>query len=417
MNSEITSRLDAVKKAFYELENLDFSTRVDVLNRLATLVRDFSKELIIENEKDLLRMDTADPKYDRLLLNEERIRAIASDIEAVAKLANPLGKIIAENKRPNGLVIQKITVPIGVIAVIYESRPNVTLDVFSLCFKTGNACILKGGKEAFYSNQYLISLIKTVLNEFNLNSNIVYLFPPERELTSELLKANDYVDLCIPRGSQELINFVRKHAQVPIIETGAGIVHTYFDKSGNLKKGQVIIDNAKTRRVSVCNALDTLIVHQDRLDDLPFLIQLLADKQVKIYADEQSYQALNTFYPKHLLFQAKEENFGQEYLDYKLSIKTVSSLQEAITHIQNYTSHHSEAIITEDQQTQQRFMAEIDAAVIYVNTSTAFTDGGQFGLGAEIGISTQKIHARGPMGLEALTSYKWLVYGDGQIRQ
>ncbi|WP_131781610.1 glutamate-5-semialdehyde dehydrogenase [Legionella gresilensis] len=417
MNPEITSQLDAVKTAFYELANLDSSIRVDVLNRLAVLVRDSSQELINENEKDLLRMDKTDPKYDRLLLNEERIQSIACDIEAVAKLASPLGKLIAENKRPNGLLIKKITVPIGVIAVIYESRPNVTLDVFSLCFKTGNACILKGGKESFYSNQYLITLIKIVLNEYNLNSNIVYLFPPERELTSDLLKASNYIDLCIPRGSQELINFVRQHAQVPVIETGAGIVHTYFDKSGDLKKGQAIIDNAKTRRVSVCNALDTLLVHQERLNDLPFLLKLLAEKQVEIYADDQSYQTLNTVYPEHLLFQAKEENFGQEYLDYKLSIKTVSSLQDAITHIQKYTSHHSEAIITEDQKAQQQFLTDIDAAVVYVNTSTAFTDGGQFGLGAEIGISTQKIHARGPMGLEALTSYKWLVYGDGQIRK
>ncbi|MGQ3887483.1 glutamate-5-semialdehyde dehydrogenase [Legionella sp. CNM-1927-20] len=417
MNHEIINRLDAVKKAFYELENLNSSIRADILNRLAALLRDSSKKLIVENEKDLLRMDRADPRYDRLLLNEERIKGIASDIETVAKLANPLGKLIAENKRPNGLLIQKITVPIGVIAVIYESRPNVTLDVFSLCFKTGNACVLKGGKEAFYSNQYLISLIKIVLNEFSLNPDIVYFFPPERELTNYLLTACDYIDLCIPRGSQALISFVRQHAHVPIIETGAGIVHTYFDKSGDLQKGQVIVDNAKTRRVSVCNALDTLIIHQERLADLPFLVKLLADKQVAIHADEQSYQALDKAYSSKLLFHAKEENFGQEYLDYKLSIKTVRSLQEAIEHIQKYTSHHSEAIIAEDKKTQQQFLTDVDAAVVYVNTSTAFTDGGQFGLGAEIGISTQKIHARGPMGLDALTSYKWLVYGDGQIRK
>jgi glutamate-5-semialdehyde dehydrogenase len=265
MNSEILSRLDTIKQSFYALENLNPSIRANVLNRIAELLRASTKKLIAANEQDLLRMDRADPKYDRLLLDEARIKAIASDIETVANLPNPLGMILAENKRPNDLLIQKITVPIGVIAVIYESRPNVTLDVFSLCFKTGNACVLKGGKEAHYSNQFLVSLIKKVLEEFNLNTNIVYLLPPERELTTYLLKARDYIDLCIPRGSQSLINFVRQHAQIPIIETGAGIVHTYFDKSGDVSKGQAIINNAKTRRVSVCNALDTLIIHQERL--------------------------------------------------------------------------------------------------------------------------------------------------------
>ncbi|WP_419421118.1 glutamate-5-semialdehyde dehydrogenase [Legionella sp. D16C41] len=416
MNSEIIANLKATKHASYDLANLNPLVRADVLKKLAKNLRTASDKIILENKKDLALMDKADPKYDRLLLNHERIAVIADEIEAVAELDNPLNKVISENKRPNGLLIQKVTVPIGVILVIYESRPNVTIDVFSLCFKTGNACVLKGGKEAFYSNQCLVSLIKAVLTEFNLNPNFIYLLPPERELTLSILKANDYIDLCIPRGSQSLINFVRENARVPIIETGAGIVHTYFDKSGDLEKGQALIYNAKTRRVSVCNALDTLVIHQERLADLFELVKPLANKNVKIYADKLSYQVLINYYPDKLLFAAEEENFGQEYLDYKLSIKTVHNFKEAVEHIQKYTSHHSEAIVTEDKNVSQQFLLEVDAAVVYVNASTAFTDGGQFGLGAEIGISTQKIHARGPMGLEALTSYKWLVYGDGQTR-
>ncbi|STX28899.1 proA gamma-glutamyl phosphate reductase [Legionella beliardensis] len=416
MNSEIIAQLKAVKKSFYELENLNSETRTQVLKDLATRVRAASEQLIIENKKDLDLMDSNDPKYDRLLLNQERIQSIARDIELVATLPNPIGKILVENKMPNGLIIKKMTVPIGVIAVIYESRPNVTLDVFSLCFKTGNACVLKGSKEAFFSNQFLVTIIKNTLNDYKLNPNLVYLLPPEREYTLYLLKAREYIDLCIPRGSQALIEFVRKNAQVPIIETGAGIVHTYFDKKGDLNKGQLIINNAKTRRVSVCNALDTLVIHQKRLADLPELIKLLANKEVKIYADSLSFHALEKHYPSNLLHQAEAQNFGQEYLDFKMAIKTVSTLEEAIEHIQLYTSHHSEAIITEDTEACHKFLSAVDAAVVYVNASTAFTDGGQFGLGAEIGISTQKIHARGPMGLDALMSYKWIVLGDGQIR-
>lgn len=416
MNIDIISELNAVKKSFYDLENLNPTIRSMVLKDLAVSLRASSSQLILENQKDLALMPKNDPKYDRLLLTFERIQTIADDIDVIASLPNPLGKVILNDKRPNGLMIQKITVAIGVIAVIYESRPNVTLDVFSLCFKAGNVCVLKGSNEAFYSNQYLVSIIKRVLNNYNLNSYMVYLLPPAREFTLALLKANKYIDLCIPRGSQALIEFVRKNAQIPIIETGAGIVHTYFDESGDLEKGKLIINNAKTRRVSVCNALDTLIIHEKRLSDLPELIKLLAKKNVIIYADELSFQSLTNHYPNHLLFRATDENFGQEYLDFKMSIKTVSSLEIAIEHIHQHTSHHSEAIIAENDKACDKFLSQVDSAAVYVNASTAFTDGGQFGLGAEIGISTQKIHARGPMGLEVLTSYKWLIVGDGQIR-
>lgn len=416
MHNKILSHLKQVKEAARNLNFIEENKRSAILKDLAINLRKHCSELIMENQKDLDLMDEGDPRYDRLLLTKERIHTIADDVESVADLPSPLGNILSEKKQTNGLIIQKISVPIGVVSVIYEARPNVTVDVFSLCFKTGNACVLKGGKEANQSNQYLVSVIQNVLKSHNLNPDIIYLLPSEREFTYTLLQATDLVDLCIPRGSQALINFVRKNAQIPVIETGAGIVHTYFDISGNLEKARLIVNNAKTRRVSVCNALDTLIIHQARLSDLPELVKLLSEKNVQIYGDELSFNTLKNNYPDSLLFQAKPENYGQEYLDYKLSIKTVSSLEEAIKHIQSFTSHHSEAIIAEDQTSIERFLKEVDAAVVYVNASTAFTDGGQFGLGAEIGISTQKIHARGPMGLDALTSYKWIVRGEGQIR-
>jgi glutamate-5-semialdehyde dehydrogenase len=303
-----------------------------------------------------------------------------------------------------------------VVAVIYEARPNVTLDVFTLCFKTANACILKGGSEAWHSNQVLTKIIQDTLTQHAIDSNVIYLLPPNREETLHVLNAVGLIDVCIPRGSQALINYVRDHAKIPVIETGAGIVHTYFDVSGDLKKGQQIINNAKTRRVSVCNALDCLIIHKDRLGDLFALIKPLIASNVIIYADPDSYFILNGVYPPELLQQAQSSDFGLEFLDYKLAIKTVTDPKDAVAHIMQHTSEHSEAIIAEDQPTINYFLNTVDAAVIYINTSTAFTDGGEFGLGAEIGISTQKIHARGPMGMRALTSYKWVVYGDGQIR-
>jgi glutamate-5-semialdehyde dehydrogenase len=372
--------------------------------------------LLRENQKDLNRMDLSDPKYDRLKLTEARIKDIADDMRAVTKLENPLGSVITKYDRPNGLHISKIRVPLGVVGVIYEARPNVTFDVFALCFKTGNISILKGGSDADASNRAIISVMHEVLRKHNIDTNTVTLLPAEREATEALLNAVGYVDVLIPRGSQSLIDFVRNNAKVPVIETGAGIVHTYFDASANLEKGTQIILNAKTRRVSVCNALDCLIIHNTRLNDLPCIAHPLAEKQVEIFADERAYSVLDGNYPAALLNKAEPKHFGTEFLSLKMAIKTVDTLNEALNHIATYSSKHSEAIISEDAANIETFLNKVDAAAVYANASTAFTDGAQFGLGAEIGISTQKLHARGPMGLEELTSYKWVVKGDGQTR-
>lgn len=372
--------------------------------------------ILQENKKDLKRMKPDDPKYDRLLLTKERIAGIAADIRNVASLPSPLGRVLSETTRPNNLKIRKITVPFGVIGIIYEARPNVTFDVFSLCLKSGNACVLKGGSDAHDSNEAIVQVIKAVLLNHGLDENTLALLPPDREATAELLHAHGYVDLIIPRGSQNLINFVRENSSIPVIETGAGICHTYFDESGDAEKGKAIINNAKTRRPSVCNALDCLIVHKNRLNDLPKLTELLPQNNVIIYADPEAYQSLKGKYPENLLQEATEESFGTEFLSLRMAIKTVGSLNDALNHIANYSSKHSEAIIAEDQEALDVFRKSVDAAAVYCNVSTAFTDGAQFGLGAEIGISTQKLHARGPMALEELTSYKWIIEGDGQIR-
>ncbi|WP_207384152.1 glutamate-5-semialdehyde dehydrogenase [Legionella nagasakiensis] len=416
MKAELMNHLKMVKEISHLLVSIDDVTRKKVLLKLADNLRQACPNILDENRKDLALMATDDPRYDRLLLTKERVDAIAEDVEQVASLPNVLGQILSEKTMPNGLVIQRISVPLGVVSVIYESRPNVTIDVFALCFKTGNACVLKGGKEAENSNRCLVSLIQKTLTQCEINSHALYLLPPEREAMHVLLGAIDLVDVCIPRGSQSLINFVREHAKIPCIETGAGIVHTYFDKSGDLDKGRLIINNAKTRRVSVCNALDTLIIHEQRLADLNRLVDLLAENQVELFADETSYPLLASSYPQTLLHKASPTDFGHEFLSYKMSIKTVPSLEKAVAHIMTYTSGHSEAIITEDDMAAAYFLQHVDAAAVYVNASTAFTDGGQFGMGAEIGISTQKLHARGPMALEALTSYKWIIRGNGQIR-
>ncbi|MFV0417598.1 MAG: glutamate-5-semialdehyde dehydrogenase [Dysgonomonas sp.] len=372
--------------------------------------------ILAENQKDLQRMDTNNPKYDRLLLNEQRIMDIVKDIRNVASLPSPIGKTLLQKTLPNGLNLSKKTVPFGVIGIIYEARPNVSFDVFSLCFKSGNACILKGGSDARFSNEAIIEIIRTVLDENDVNPNACILLSNDRGATEELLNARDYVDLIIPRGGQELINYVRENSRIPIIETGAGVCHTYFHKEGDIKKGRDIITNAKTRKVSVCNSLDCLVIDKDRLEDLHYLCEGLAEKNVIIYADKQSHEALFSEYPYDLLKKADEDSFGTEFLDYKMAIKTVGNIEEAIKHISTYSSKHSEAIISEDRETIIMFEKLIDAACIYANTSTAFTDGAQFGLGAEIGISTQKMHARGPMALEELCTYKWIIEGDGQIR-
>jgi len=372
--------------------------------------------ILAENQRDLDRMDPADPKYDRLKLTADRIKGIAGDMQSVAKLDSPLGKQLSATEMPNGLSISKIRVPLGVVGVIYEARPNVTFDVFALCFKTGNISVLKGGSDADFSNRAIISVIHKVLLKHGVDINVVTPLPAEREATTALLTAIGYIDVLIPRGSQSLIDFVRDNSKVPVIETGAGIVHTYFDESGNLEKGAEIIANAKTRRVSVCNALDCLLIHSTRLNDLPRLARILREKEVEIFADEQSFTALKDDYPAGLLHKASPEHFGTEFLSMKMAIKTVSSFTEALEYIAVNSSKHSEAIISENAENIAKFLNDVDAAAVYANVSTAFTDGAQFGLGAEIGISTQKLHARGPMGLEELTSYKWIVKGDGQTR-
>ena len=356
-------------------------------------------------------MDPKDPKFDRLKLTVERLQGIAADTRNVATLPSPVGRTLKKHTHPQGMRLRKVSVPFGVIGIIYEARPNVSFDVFSLCLKSGNACILKGGSDADSSNRAIISVIHEVLEHFNINPHIVELLPADREATAELLNAQGYVDLLIPRGSSSLINFVRQNATIPVIETGAGICHTFFDRYGDVEKGAAIINNAKTRRVSVCNALDCLLIDGDRLSDLPALCVPLQKSNVIIYADMYAYNALKGSYPTELLKEATEEDFGTEFLDYKMSVKTVQSIREAIAHIQKYGSKHSECIVTEDKARAEWFCRDVDAACVYVNVPTSFTDGAQFGLGAEIGISTQKLHARGPMALEELTTYKWIVEG------
>lgn len=414
---KLNETLEAVILASRKLALLDSKKINEVLISVADAAIDNTDVILKANQLDLQLMDSSNPKYDRLKLTAERIMDIASDIRNVASLPSPLGNIIYEDVRPNGLKLKKVSVPFGVIGVIYEARPNVSFDVFSLCLKSGSACVLKGGSDAYHSNMAIVDVIKGVLSKFDLDTNIVCLLPTDRETTSELLHANGYVDLIIPRGSSNLINFVRSESTVPVIETGAGICHTYFDLAGDIDKGARIINNAKTRRVSVCNALDCLLVHADRLSDLPQLCSPLSSNNVLIYADKPSYQALSGFYPADLLLHATPESYGTEFLDYKMAIKTVNSVDEAIGHIFKYSSKHSECIVTEDKKAAQYFQRAVDAACVYVNAPTSFTDGAQFGLGAEIGISTQKLHARGPMGLKEITTYKWIIEGNGQIRK
>ena len=412
----IKEQLKLVLKASRKLNLVSVEKINRIIQDVASAAIENTAFILLENNKDLSRMDSSDPKYDRLMLTAERLKGIAADMTNVASLPSPLGRILSKTSRPNGLKIKKITVPFGVIGIIYEARPNVTFDVFSLCLKSGNACVLKGGSDANDSNLAILKVIQDVLRKHELDENIIALLPADREATTELLHAHGLVDLIIPRGSQKLINFVRENSSIPVIETGAGICHTYFDESGDVLKGKDIVYNAKTRRPSVCNALDCLIVNESRLNDLPLLTKLLPQSNVVIYADEKAYDILNGKYPVELLEHATEESFGTEFLSYKMSVKTVANLDEALDHIATYSSKHSEAIISENQESIEIFQKSVDAAAVYSNVSTAFTDGAQFGLGAEIGISTQKLHARGPMALEELTSYKWIVEGDGQIR-
>ena len=416
MKETIQKNLQTVRKASRKLIGLQGEQITKILNELADLTLKNQDTILEENAKDLARMDAANPKYDRLLLNAERLQGIADDLRKVAALPSPLGRLLEERSLPNGLQLKKVSVPLGVIGIIYESRPNVTFDVFALCFKSGNAAVLKGSRDAHFSNLVIVDLIQKVLTTHGLE-DVVYLAPSEREALPFILEADDVINTIIPRGGQGLIRFVRDNSKVPVIETGAGIVHTYFDKSGDLEKGKRIIENAKARRVSVCNALDTLLIHQQRLHDLPALLKNMdSNHRCEVFADEEAFQVLKDHYENTLLKKAQPEDFGTEFLSMKMSVKTVPDLDAALDHIDQYSSKHSEAIIAEDAKTLEHFLHHTDAAVVYANTSTAFTDGGQFGMGAEIGISTQKLHARGPMALNELTSYKWIVRSDGLVR-
>lgn len=393
---QMTESFQRVKSASKSLTAITEEQRRDVLMGVADAIVARREELLEANRQDLARMDPQNPLYDRLQLTAPRLEAIAADMRHVAELPSPLGLVTDARTLPNGLRIHRVSVPFGVIGVVYEARPNVTFDVFALCFKSGNACVLKGGRDAEASNEAGVRLIREVLHAQGINDNVVALLPATHEATAAMLSAVGYIDVCIPRGGRRLIDFVRDNARVPVIETGAGVVHVYFDRDGDLEKGRRIINNAKTRRVSVCNALDTLLVHKDRLSDLPALLAPMDGRVELFYNDESRYDV--------------------EFMDYKMNVVTVGSLDEAIAHIDRYGSGHSEAIITEDEAAARRFQQQVDAACVYWNAPTSFTDGAQFGLGAEIGISTQKLGPRGPMGLREITTYKWIIEGEGQTR-
>ena len=411
---QLKETFEKVKRASKSLALLSDEQRNEILNAVADAII-YNKMRILEaNGQDLAKMSKNNPLYDRLQLTESRLEGIAADMRNVATLPTPLGHVTKQKTLPNGLRLCRISVPFGVIGMIYEARPNVTFDVFSLCFKSGNACVLKGGKDADCSNREEVALIHEILEKYGVSKDVVALLPATHEATGEMLNAVGYIDLCIPRGGRKLIDFVRDTARVPVIETGAGVVNTYFDKDGDLEMGRAIINNAKTRRVSVCNALDCLIIHESRLNDLFPLCETMAEKSVIIYADEQAFAPLYDKYP--YLEHATTESFGTEFMDYKMAIKTVASLEEALDHIDKNGSGHSEAIVTMNEETARKFQAHVDAACVYWNAPTSFTDGAQFGLGAEIGISTQKLGPRGPMALEEICTYKWLIEGEGQIR-
>lgn len=406
------------KAASRELALLSDERRNEVLRAVAQAITANTTRLLEANALDLARMDKANPLYDRLQLTADRLGGIASDMVNVSQLPSPLGRVTNEKTLPNGLRLRRVSVPFGVIGMIYEARPNVTFDVFSLCFKSGNACVLKGGADADNSNREGVALIRSVLASCGVNPSVVELLPATHEATRAMLNAVGHIDLCIPRGGRRLIDFVRDNARVPVVETGAGVVHAYFDKCGDVDMGARIINNAKTRRVSVCNALDCLIVHRDRLADLPRLVAPLAASRVAIYADAAAMDHLKD-YPLATIVgdDNADEVYGTEFMDYKLAVKTVGNIDEALGHIARHGSGHSECIITADALAAKRFQAEVDAACVYWNAPTSFTDGAQFGLGAEIGISTQKLGPRGPMGLNEITTYKWLIDGDGQVRK
>ncbi len=399
----------------------------EVMMKLAELLKKNVEKILKENRKDLAKINKNDPIYDRVLLDQRRIAAIAAGVREIASYDSPIGIELEHRVLKNGLDLRKITVPFGVVGTIFEARPNVVIDIFALCFKSRNACVMKGGSQSKNSNAALYELILQAMKEAmpsgrldreenDFMTDLILLLKNDRKLLAEFMKQDKYVDVIIPRGGQDLINFVRKNSMIPVIETGAGVVHTYFDEFGNLDKGREIVFNAKVSRPSVCNALDTLIIHKAKLLDLPAICRPMEEKKVEIFADEEAYNILKENYSKDLLHKAAKGNFGMEYLSLKMAVKTVASFEQALEHIETFGSKHSEAIITEDRERGEKFLKTVDAACVYLNTSTRFTDGEEFGLGAEVGVSTQKLHARGPMGIKELTSYKWIVSGNGQVR-
>ena len=413
---DLTNTFRAVREASRKLAMMDTGKINEILRDVAEAAVDHTPEILEANAQDLARMNPADPMYDRLKLTAERLQGIAGDTAHVASLPTPLDIVMERRTLANGLRLKKVSVPFGVIGVIYEARPNVTFDVFSLCFKAGSACVLKGGSNAASSNEAIVSVIHGVLEKHGVDVHVCELLPSSREATAELLGAVGYVDMLIPRGSKNLINYVRHNATIPVIETGAGVCHAYFDASGDIDKGIAIVNNAKTRRVSVCNALDCLLINAGRLNDLAKLCQPLSESDVIIYADAPAYEALEGSYPAALLQHSTADSYGTEFLDYKLAVKTVPDVEAAVAHINTVCTMHSECIVAECDKAKSYFARAVDAACVYINAPTSFTDGAQFGLGAEIGISTQKLHARGPMALREITTYKWIIEGEGQIR-
>ena len=413
---EVNDHFLQVKQASKKLALLNDTERNAILGELADMTEARMEDLLLANALDLQRMDPADPRYDRLQLTESRLKNIAADLRNVASLPSPLGRVLKHSILPNGLELTRVSVPFGVIGIIFEARPNVCFDCFALCLKAGSACILKGGSDAKDSCTAIVALIHEVLRRHDVPTEAVLLLTSHED-TDRLLQAHGLVDLIIPRGSNRLINYVRDNARVPVIETGAGVVHCYIDRAADLEKAIPIVVNAKTRRVSVCNALDCLIIHRDRLKDLPAICKPLFEKNVFIEADEDAYKVLQVIAPSLTGRAGGESSFGHEFLSLRMAVKVVDSLDEALEHIERYGSGHSESIVTEDPEAAQRFLNEVDAACVYWNAPTSFTDGAQFGLGAEIGISTQKLHARGPMALEEITTYKWMIRGEGQVRE
>ena len=413
---QLKNLFEQAKAASRELLLVSDERKNAILLAVADAIGTHSSELLAANASDLARMDRSNPLYDRLLLDNKRLDGIAADMRHVASLPTPLGKTLIDKTLDNGLHLRRVSVPFGVIGIIYEARPNVSFDVFSLCFKSGNACVLKGGRDADDSNRAIVGMIRDILSSEGINPDVVQLLPATHEATAEMLNAVGYIDLCIPRGGKRLIEFVRDNARVPVIETGAGVVSAYFDADGDLEIGKKIVNNAKTRRVSVCNALDCLLINQQRLGDLAALVEPLIKSKVLIYADDEAYATLDGHYPAELLRHATDESYGTEFMDYIMALRTVPSAEAAIQHISHYGSGHSECIITENKAVAAMFEAQVDAACVYVNAPTSFTDGAQFGLGAELGISTQKLGPRGPMALDEITTYKWLIEGHGQTR-